>query len=60
MYEMKYIDKLHCTDKKTHRLIEAYEFHGVPFIFTKHWTGAFGFSNAQAEQVTNYLSSKFA
>ncbi len=56
MYEMKHIDTLRDEHKKTHRLIEEYEFHGIPFIFTKHWTGAFGFSNAQVEQVTNYLS----
>ena len=55
MYEMKHIDTIIDNDKGD-RLIEHFEIQDTPFIFTKHWTSAFGFSKKQQEIITDYLS----
>ena len=55
MYEMKHIDTIIDNDKGD-RLIEHFEIQDTPFIFTKHWTSAFGFSKRQQEIITDYLS----
>lgn len=39
-----------------HRLIEHYQRENVPWIFTKHWGGAFGFTQDQRERVRQYIS----
>ena len=55
MYEMKHIDTI-IDNNKGDRLIEHFEIQDTPFIFTKHWTSAFGFSKRQQEIITDYLS----
>ena len=56
IYEMKYIDTVVFeSNGKRHRLIEHFEFQDIPFIFTKHWTGARGFSKIQKEIIIDYL-----
>lgn len=39
-----------------HSLVKYYEGHGLPWVFTKHWSGAFGFSATQRTQVQAYIS----
>lgn len=39
-----------------HTLIEHFEREGVPWIFTKHWSAAFGFSKEQQEVVRTYIA----
>jgi hypothetical protein len=43
------------TDKNKRRIIIHYELEGVPFIFTTHWTGAFGVSNSMKDEIKSYL-----
>ena len=50
MYEMKHIATI--DNDKGDRLIEHFEIQDTPFIFTKHWTSAFGFSKKQQEIIT--------
>ena len=38
-----------------HKLIAHFERDGTPWIFTKHWGGAFGFSNEQRAIVRDYI-----
>lgn len=38
------------------RLIEHYERDGVPWIFTPHWSGSFGFSCEDRAQIADYLT----
>ena len=40
---------------KTSRLIEHYEYQGIPFIFTKHWTGRWGADANEKRQIKEYL-----
>tara|TARA_B100000925_G_scaffold31381_1_gene20828 strand:- start:68 stop:772 length:705 start_codon:yes stop_codon:yes gene_type:complete len=58
IYEMDHVKTIK-DDTNEHRLIEHFETQHIPFIFTKHWTSAFGFSKRQQEIITDYLS-KFA
>ena len=44
------------TDKNNRRIISHYELEGVPFIFTLHWSGAFGVSNLMKDEIKSYLS----
>jgi hypothetical protein len=37
------------------RLLEHYRDELRPWFFTKHWSGAFGFSNSQKEEIKNYI-----
>jgi hypothetical protein len=37
------------------RLIEHYTMGETPWLFTKHWTGSFGFSNSQKNRITQYI-----
>lgn len=43
-------------DSRGRRLIEHYERDGVPWVFTKHWSGSFGFSDADREEIRTYLA----
>ncbi len=54
LYEMKHIDTV-VDENNGHRLIEHFEFQDIPFIFTKHWTGARGFSKIQEKIIIDYL-----
>ena len=54
LYKMKHIDTL-VDESNGHRLIEHFEMQDTPFVFTKHWTSAFGFSKTQEEIIINYL-----
>lgn len=42
-------------DGNGHRLIEHFEIQNIPFVFTKHWTGAYGFSKRQEEIIIDFL-----
>jgi len=53
IYDMKHIDTI--IDNNGDRLVEHFEILDTPFIFTKHWTSAFGFSKIQQEIIINYL-----
>jgi hypothetical protein len=56
LYGLTHLASLH--SDKGHRLVEHYEqSDGTPWLFTKHWTGAFGFSNEQRGQVRDYIRS---
>jgi hypothetical protein len=37
------------------RLVEHYSDGDRPWFFTKHWSGSFGFSNAQKESIKSYI-----
>jgi hypothetical protein len=54
LYKMKHIDTL-VDESNGHRLIEHFEMQDTPFVFTKHWTSAFGFSKTQEEIIIDYL-----
>jgi len=41
-----------------HRLVEHYEDDERPWFFTKHWTGSFGFSSAQRQQIKDYIQAQ--
>ena len=57
VYKMKHIKTLRCeTDKRNRTIIHHYEFKGIPFIFTPHWTSA-RVSNLEKKDIQSYLSS---
>jgi len=57
VYEMKHIKTLRCeTDKRNRPIINHYEFKGIPFIFTPHWTNGW-VSNLEKKDIQSYLSS---
>ena len=37
------------------RLVVRYQDHFRPWLFTKHWSGAFGFSNLQKAEIKRYI-----
>ena len=37
------------------RLVEHYKDESRPWFFTKHWSGAYGFSNAQKQYIKEYI-----
>lgn len=39
-----------------HVLVDHYQRDGVPWLFTKHWSAAFGFSKEQRELVRDYIA----
>ena len=55
IYELKYESGLTCSKG---RLVERYSDGKRPWIFTKHWTASFGFSNDQREQVRDYIRTR--
>ena len=54
IYGLKFEDRLVC-DKG--RLAECYTDGIRPWVFTKHWTASFGFSNNQRSAVRDYIRS---
>ena len=59
IYEMQHIktiksDGFRNGKKITQQIIQHYEWNGIPFIFTKHWSGA-RISNAEKEKIIQYL-----
>jgi len=40
-----------------HRLIAHYERDGIPWVFTKHWTGARGFTQEQRNAIKAYIGN---
>lgn len=38
-----------------HRLVDHYEDSARPWFFTKHWSGSFGFSQSQKDQIKDYI-----
>jgi hypothetical protein len=40
-----------------HRLIELYERKNVPWVFTKHWSGSFGFGHDQRASIRSYIAA---
>jgi hypothetical protein len=41
----------------TGRLVEHYQNESRPWLFTKHWSGSFGFSASQKQEIKNYIKS---
>ena len=57
IYGLDYKRTLKCPASKTNRrAVVHYEFQGIPFIFTLHWTGA-QVSNAEKTFIADYLSN---
>jgi hypothetical protein len=54
IYELQLVRSI--TENKV-RLIEHYSDGKRPWIFTKHWSGSFGFSNSQRERTKSYIAS---
>jgi hypothetical protein len=59
IYEMQHIktiksDGYRKGKKITQQIIQHYEWNEIPFIFTKHWSGA-RISNAEKEKIIQYL-----
>jgi len=40
------------------RLVEHYQDECRPWFFTKHWAGAYGFSNAQKQHIKEYIQPR--
>lgn len=57
LYGLRPTDKEPVRAPNGHRLTVEYERKGVPWIFTKHWTGAFGFSVEQRNQIRDYITA---
>jgi hypothetical protein len=53
LYELEFVSST--ADDRGRRLIEHYQRDGVPWIFTKHWSGSFGFSNSDREAIRKYI-----
>jgi hypothetical protein len=51
-FALTHIDTL---NDGTHRLVEYYHDNNRPWFFTKHWTGAFGFSKVQMDAIKHYI-----
>jgi hypothetical protein len=43
-----------------HRLVNHYEDERRPWFFTKHWSGSFGFSKRQKDQIKTYIQNQTA
>jgi hypothetical protein len=54
LYRLRFADTLR--SDRGHRLVERYHDGVRPWLFTKHWTGARGFSNVQREAVREYIA----
>ncbi|MDC9825375.1 hypothetical protein PRN20_16715 [Devosia sp. ZB163] len=39
-----------------HTLVEHFDREGTPWLFTKHWSAAFGFSTDQRERIRDYIA----
>lgn len=58
IYNLKSPTTVYCKEKPNHRLIIQFEdAKGLPWIFTKHWSGARGFSNSQKHVIANYIQN---
>jgi hypothetical protein len=56
VYKMQHIKTLRCeSDKRNRNIIHHYEFKGIPFIFTPHWSGGY-ISNFEKKDIKSYLS----
>lgn len=54
-FGLRLIDSL---KENNHRLADHYEDRHRPWFFTKHWSGSFGFSRAQKEQIKTYIQDR--
>jgi hypothetical protein len=54
LYGMKRTDCIRCPETN-HRLVERFRWGELTWLFTKHWTGAHGFSNAQRNIVREQI-----
>jgi hypothetical protein len=54
LYGMEPVDCIRCPETN-HRLVERFRCDGRTWLFTKHWTGARGFSNAQRNIVREQI-----
>ena len=56
MYQMTHVKTVNSQlDKNKRKIISHYEFEGIPFVFTLHWSGAFGVSNLIKNEIKSYL-----
>jgi hypothetical protein len=55
LYDLKHVRSIKANNG--HTLIEHFSGESRPWIFTKHWTGSRGFSNAQRQQIRSYISA---
>lgn len=51
------LQHVHSITENKHKLIEHYDDGAHPWIFTKHWSGSFGFSTSQRQKTKAYLAS---
>lgn len=54
VYGLTYVNTLR---DGSSRLVEHFERGGTPWLFTKHWSGARGFSNAQRQSIRSYIAN---
>ena len=55
VYKMKHVKTVKCyTDKRLRNIIHHYEFNGIPFIFTPHWTSGY-VSKSEKNDIKSYL-----
>jgi hypothetical protein len=54
-FGLRFIDSL---KEHSHRLVDHYEDEHRPWFFTRHWSGSFGFSRAQKEQIRTYIQNQ--
>ena len=58
IYGLKEVKTIYCDNKPTHRLIVEYiDASRRPWIFTKHWSGARGFTNSQKDKIAKYIQA---
>src|SRR5262249_48305597 len=53
-YNLQHVNSVSITNN---RLIEHYSDGKHPWIFTKHWSGSFGFSKEQRKRTRSYIAS---
>jgi hypothetical protein len=51
------LKEVHTLWEGNERLLAHYRDELRPWFFTKHWTGAFGFSDTQRQSIKNYIKS---
>lgn len=54
-YELAHVRDLRASNG--HYLVRHFERDGMPWLFTKHWSGGFGFTASQKKQVRSYLDA---
>ena len=57
-YDLRHIKTLRCESHEKHRkIIHHYEWEDIPFIFTPHWSNAWGLNKEVMSEIKDYLSN---